>query len=207
MTAENPMFGLLPEIPWPKKTTEESLAKINEYRQQNRSLAASVALSIRNETTEILRSWNPKVTLVEGIQLTEIILTYFEPASGILSAESHLTSLEETPGKSLEEGEMDDWFSLLLTTAKIVAERLPQLDFDAEIAKERADIHVLPGFLSSMLIQMSPSEMIDNYTNYLTQKLALERKQSPPYNLLKEALELGRQRFHQLYNAAQEAGL
>ena len=58
--------------------------------------------------------------------------------------------------------------------------------------------------MAKVLIEIGPLQLIDNYMENQIKKISEAKEKDPElYKLFKTAYEQGRQRFHQLYEAAQ----
>lgn len=204
MTQESPQFSAF-EIHWSTKVEAVDLQKIRDYQAQGKSTAASVALNIRDEALQILASANPVGSLIEGLREAEIILAYFEPASSILVAEEPNSDVQDESGQ-----ELDEWFDQFSRgEVNLIRGQHPELTnrIDAEMISEKVNAGLLPGFLRNMSQTMPPPALVDFYADYAMRSLVRERRPGEFTDLHKEAIERGRQRFHQLYTAAIEAGL
>ena len=203
MTAEQrPGYKLL-KIDWPAEVTLDDLAEIHRFRGEGRSLAASVAQTILDESKQ------PSFDLaVEGSDQADIKIF---GALGRFQAHS-LSRLYGAAARLILDAE-----AAIRGGESIVEELIAEFDgkqvsyTDVQGAKpdqpvREAYMEVRRQQYATILTQNGPLALVDFYVDS-----RIESIKGRPSNIIlpkkKEAaivaLDKGRQRFHQLYDAAQ----
>lgn len=218
MTVENTEFN---PVPWPNKVTEEDLYYITNFRNQGRSLAASVALRIINEAesckmeeSEMFNRYEtdkPDDLIIEAVKQFHSWNDYVQPAYALLNAEEFLKN-----GVPLQDPSQK-WETILMRSSMLMEavlewekEKVKEEDYKLrrQYINDYLDTKMVPVFvewylreqsLVSILRDNDPLKFIDIITPMLNARnvnlvaeFAAQRE---------EALKQGRLRFHQLYQA------
>lgn len=186
----------LPEIPWPTEVTPEDLEGIAKYRRENKSLAASVAQVILNKTESLLTQYDTEEDEIYYL----MIMAYRRPSFKFLEMEDYIRT-----GGDFVLGEQEEAFAGIL---EVLGADINETIWTQTISTAAAEIYAMDGTFAGILKREGPLKFIDFFVDY---EIGIISKSRNPEGarLLKPPryLELGRQRFRQLYEAAQEAGL
>ena len=221
-----------PEFKWPQAdVTPNDIAKIDQFRAQNNSLGASVALFIlgeiiplQDEDLEAVVVLLPKVKnlspamypamkfMIEDTLVRRGIVfgAYTAPAGVILDAEEVIRSSEPLP----RDDKLGEILSHVYEKTPEEAEQIGKMleinidlseeekDEDTFIETARIDADFLARIAGKMLQETgSPIAVVDWFTDTHKASSLIKGYKDAPYLL--EALEQGRQRFHRIYDAAQ----
>lgn len=208
MTQERPNPEL-PETQSPTEATQEDITKIAEYRSHGKSLGASVALTIG--TGNFKRAHQISSLMWQGeipIEQTMDSLLVYAPAKSVLDSfitteeflrsgqVAHVTEeIFGSPEQQRNAQMVAELTAILFKTSPIVQDTEQSLDLENQlvILKQRGAL----GFVDYMTGQLVSA----------FEKLQLQQDNPLPNDLILKELENNRQRFHNLYQAAQEAGL
>lgn len=222
-----------PEFKWPQaEVTPDDLAKIDKLRAQNYSLGASVALFILDEAERLqdedlctvvalwlkARNFPPKMHpalkfMIEDtfVRRALVFRFYTAPAMAILNAEEVIRSNEPLP----RDDEFDKaLFDVYEKTAEEAEQIVEMLGINVNLPEEQGDkdttnidsARINGEFIARIAGKMlretgSPIKVVDWYTDIAKRDSLVEENQDAPYLL--EAIEQGRQRVHQICDAAQ----
>lgn len=197
MTPDNPTFNFMtPEVPdfnfeihWQDEVKPENIRRIETFVGERRSLGASVSLFILEEATTIVQIENPNplYSLIGKFVMNEaIVVPYGDAARAFLNAEEVIRS--GNPG--------DQNISIPAVEGYRRIEFDPSAK-DQEVASKISEANqlVVGLALGEALKKMSPREFIDFYTDKRLEKTKDEA--------IKKTLQKSRERFHQLYTAAE----
>lgn len=210
MTAERPGFTTN-DIPYPSNL-QKGLARLDTYRSPERSLGASVAHVVIDESHELFRDIMklvPATTTAQwfhGATFAAAVATcYATPAYYLLCAEEMLRTGEPNPDVILP----DEWFATSAATFFTewsIATGLPLEENVAMIERSltvtRADRFVIERGIAEYLPGQEPVEFVDFAS--MEERDRLNRSQIPTYldTALRIALLEGTNRFEDLYDAA-----
>lgn len=217
MTAEQPK-SIYAGI-WPMEVVPSNIDTLTNFRQQGNSLAASVAHTMRAESRElpdklkdvtIKHALSHNISFYGALRLSmNVLYSYRKAFIGMLNTEEMLRNGEMWSAPlSLEKQEDNErFYKKFIQNPDPIAEQ----EVIDSMTVYSASVEVKYATLAHKLTQSSPLEVVDFIISIEDQELA-ERKTEDPYEItmnqeMRFALERGRLRFHQLYEAGQKAGL